>query len=383
MLHKDNRLLNAMRLIAALMVVAGHVRTSFFRDYATEPHNAVTALAYALTSLGNPAVMVFFALSGYWVGGSAFKSILRDDFAFGPYLLRRLVRLWIVLIPALFLTLAVDMAGMHGLPRADIYARPELYTAIPQHISHSAATMLGNMAFLQDLRITEYGYDMPLWSLSYEFWYYIAFPCLILLVVPGRTVRVRLAALAGLVLALGVGGKPLLMLAPSWLLGAVAGTFPAALDGWRARWGERVWAMVQVCGALALIGVMCVARSGKAGALGGIVLGVTCALVILSMARDAGGQSRLLDGLSRLSHCTYSLYTTHMALVVIMAAAIVPAFNERWVLMSPRGVLLPVMMAVLFGVGWTFAQVTERRTDDLRRWLTASWQRGRTASPPE
>ena len=377
----ENRLLNAMRLFAALAVVAGHIRTSFFRDYAMEQHNALKAVLYALTSLGNPAVMVFFALSGYWVGGSALRQIRQGRFDFWQYLFRRLVRLWIVLLPALVLTAVVDGAGMAIFPHADIYAHPDLYTALPLHIHHDPQTFLGNVLFLQDLRLSTYGYNKPLWSLSYEFWYYVAFPCGILLFYPRQRLVVRLAALGGLALAVGIGGESFVLAAPSWILGALAGGWPGALERWRARFGERLWGVAQVAMALLIVAVAAMARSNALGAtLGAGLVGAVTAIALLVMARDSGRPSRLLDAVSRLSHCTYSLYTTHMPLVVLTAAVVVTAFAGRWAILSPRLALLVAILAGAYGFAWLFARFTETRTDAVRRWL-AMWMGNLRARP--
>ena len=40
-------------------------------------------------------------------------------------------------------------------------------------------TLLGNLAFLQDFFARPYGSNGPLWSLSYEFWFYLVFPLLV------------------------------------------------------------------------------------------------------------------------------------------------------------------------------------------------------------
>jgi peptidoglycan/LPS O-acetylase OafA/YrhL len=77
----DNRVLNVFRSAAALAVVLGHVRLLFFEDYATADHDPVTAVLYALTSLGSEAVIVFFVMSGYWVGGSVIAGFRAGAFS--------------------------------------------------------------------------------------------------------------------------------------------------------------------------------------------------------------------------------------------------------------------------------------------------------------
>jgi peptidoglycan/LPS O-acetylase OafA/YrhL len=89
-----------LRGLAAFFVLFEHWRNLFFVDY---PHITAYrlpfAVFYALASAGHQSVIVFFVLSGYFIGGTVFRSVERNQWAWSSYLLRRLVRLWTVLIP--------------------------------------------------------------------------------------------------------------------------------------------------------------------------------------------------------------------------------------------------------------------------------------------
>ena len=114
--------LDAIRGAAALTVFLSHGRPLFLRSglssmlktgtHADAPQETSAADAQR-TTVGHEAVIVFFVLSGYFVGGSVIRSMKKGSYAWKPYLFQRLTRLWIVLIPALLLGLAVDLAGMH------------------------------------------------------------------------------------------------------------------------------------------------------------------------------------------------------------------------------------------------------------------------------
>lgn len=98
---------------AALLVLIGHVRAFQFRNYVElGAHSSVLTKAfYFLAGFGHQAVIVFFALSGFLVGGQALDGVLRGAFGWRRYLARRLTRLWVVIIPALALTLLFDLSG--------------------------------------------------------------------------------------------------------------------------------------------------------------------------------------------------------------------------------------------------------------------------------
>jgi len=38
--------------------------------------------------------------------------------------------------------------------------------------------LLGNLVFLQQISVPSFGSDLPVWTLSSKFWYYIIFPCM-------------------------------------------------------------------------------------------------------------------------------------------------------------------------------------------------------------
>src|SRR5437868_5279704 len=102
--NRGSTFLDLVRGLSALAVMAGHLRGLFFVPF--DQANAPTALigaVYFLTSLGHQAVVVFFVLSGYFIAGNVLRSLADQSWNWRGYLTRRLVRLSIVLIPALLL----------------------------------------------------------------------------------------------------------------------------------------------------------------------------------------------------------------------------------------------------------------------------------------
>jgi peptidoglycan/LPS O-acetylase OafA/YrhL len=136
------------------MIVAGHVRCSTFVQYGelaeTEKTLFIVA-AFALTRLGNEAVVVFFVLSGFLVGGRALERIVEGTFKPFDYAVDRFVRIMLPLIPALVLT-AIICKITGG--------------------NFNAACLIGNIFALQGVFFEPFGGNAPLWSLSYEVWFY-------------------------------------------------------------------------------------------------------------------------------------------------------------------------------------------------------------------
>ena len=105
--------LDMLRGLAAGLVLCGHLRAFTFANFGSlaDP-GLVTTAFYAVTSLGHQAVIVFFAMSGFLVGGKALVDMVEGRWSWPPYILRRMTRLLIVVVPALAATFLLDRVGM-------------------------------------------------------------------------------------------------------------------------------------------------------------------------------------------------------------------------------------------------------------------------------
>ena len=138
------------------------------------------------------------------VGGKALADMSADRWSWAHYLLRRLTRLLIVIVPALFATAVLDHLGIRWTGGAgydgafyDVYssgpntARPLIYSPI---------TLLGNIAFLQTIYVPVFGSNIPkCGSLANEFWYYIVFPLASSLFLATHSLMAKLIALTALI----------------------------------------------------------------------------------------------------------------------------------------------------------------------------------------
>jgi peptidoglycan/LPS O-acetylase OafA/YrhL len=175
--------LDIIRGLSALLVCVGHLRNVFFVDYSKLDHNPnlFEKIFYFITSLGHEAVLVFFLISGFLVGGSIIKNI--HKFSFKIYLINRLTRLWVVLLPALFLTYIIDTQVL--FENKDLFSGKyfDLINSGPKLNNYdlSVFTFLGNLFFLQTIFFNTYGTIDPIWSLANEFWYYVIFPLFLIM----------------------------------------------------------------------------------------------------------------------------------------------------------------------------------------------------------
>lgn len=216
--------LDALRGAAALAVCGGHLRHFLFVEWAdVQAPTLATKLFYALTALGHAAVMIFFVLSGYLVGGSVWQQISVGRWSWKKYAVRRLARLWVVLGPALLLTAGWDTLGK-ALGGTGGYAG-EFFSAHSSGPSpglpanHTWTAALGNFFFLQTIATDVFGSNGPLWSLANEFWYYVLFPLAVWAVKGAGFRAVSLGLLAALLWFLP---GALVQAGAIWLLGVAA-----------------------------------------------------------------------------------------------------------------------------------------------------------------
>ena len=224
--------LNAIRGAAALIVLLGHTRSLFFSSFTAMTGPTTQATNYIArgnrTTVGEEAVIIFFVLSGYLVGGSVIRSVKNGTWSWKSYLFKRITRLWVVLIPALMFGISLDILGMHlfGSPTS-IYAAPSS-TLVPHDLAArlSWKVIVANATFLQGILSPTAGTNNSLWSLAYEWWYYLQFPMLVLVFSKSTKPSLRLFYLACLLGSTVFVGREIVALFPTWLLGAAIAALP-------------------------------------------------------------------------------------------------------------------------------------------------------------
>ena len=171
-----SNILNLIRWIATFVVVFSHLRTFLFVNYVdVEHHNIFTKIFYFVTEYGHQAVIVFFVLSGYLVGGSVvkrYKEQTIDINYFKIYLIKRFSRIYIVLIPSLIVGYILDSLGYINFP--DLYTNAYHINAMNYNAHNylSIDILFGNLLNLQTILVPIFGTNGPLWSLANEWIYY-------------------------------------------------------------------------------------------------------------------------------------------------------------------------------------------------------------------
>ena len=319
--------LDMVRGVAAIAVMIGHVRGLFFQDYASLVAPGLgTKFAYAVTGLGHEAVIVFFVLSGFFIGASVLKSVAEKRWSWRSYLTHRFVRLWIVLLPALALGATFDWAGMNSRQAGATYFSPVRYLSSVSFASRfTLRNFSGNLFFLQGVFADPFGSNGPLWSLSYEFWYYMIFPALVLLLVPGVSISVRTALFIAAAAMLWLVGPTISICFLIWLAGvavfAISRRLPV-LNG-----GRRI--ALQFAGWLALLDGLVWIRLGviRAGLAADFLLAASFSAWMLAISIPGGSEPNALTRAvaKTLSGFSYTLYLIHFPLLAFLRTRFDPA----------------------------------------------------------
>ncbi len=365
--------LDALRGFAAFSVLLNHWRDAFFVDYRALPHHSfILTMAYLLAGLGRQWVIVFFVMSGYLVGGSVIKAVHSERWTWPGYLLSRLTRLYIVLLPALLLGGAMDWIGMHLPGTAVIYSGHSGMHALTANV-HSTLTLpvlLGNAFFLQTTAfLAKVGHAAPpfgsngsLWSLSNEFWYYMAFPPLVFLLARGRSWRMRMIY-AFCLLAWGwFVGRDIVLLGIPWLTGVLIPFLPPIPS--RRRW-VRISAIAL---ALAFLGGGLVLDKLLNSFSGDLVLGCTVALLIwvtmhCAISPVPPAYARIAQ---RAARSSYTLYLVHLPLLILLKASLhLPRAVPGW----HNCLLCMGLLVVILLYAQLVYQIFEKHTDQVREWL--------------
>ena len=361
-------IMDAMRAVAALAVLVAHVRHAVIVDADARLSAAWTAL-YVFTSLGGQAVMVFFVLSGFWITKSVISKHTHPEFFF-IYFVERLTRLWIVLVPAVVLGVLLDYVGRYALdlPLYLGHYDSQLFSKDVAS-SLSLTTIIGNIFFLQTLFVDTVGTNDSLWSLTNEFWYYVWFPILFV-VVSGRKFSWPAAAAAFAALASMFLFHKLLVGFVCWLLGAAA-CFASrnVSEAWRAKIAAlHLTAIAGGVFAVALIVTRAPSIQGHHDLVGLTVSGAFAALLFCLVASRATAPG-WLRRLSRFgAGSSYSLYAFHLPFVAFLTA-VLAAPSHRLAPSAKAAAIFAAMVAVTTVYAFGMSLLTERHTKALRDYV--------------
>ncbi len=354
----DRPLLDSIRWLSAAAVALGH-GAGLVVARAPHARGVFDPLSF-LVDLRGPAVLLFFVISGYLVGGGVL--VRGAAFRWRRYAVTRFARIYIVLVPAVLLIAALDWSAHLIDPASPVYGGHWQSDVAGNHAAITRYLPLNWLVTLLSIEswvAPPIGTGDPLWSLGYEWVYYFTFP-LLALPFARRSLWWPLAPVAAIALAMTLaGGKFQAMYMGIWVAGAYARVLTEH---------ARVPRWVQFGGvALAIAGLL----------LGHLVHQQLSTLfglgAAIALARFGAGERAIFPRLDRrLADRSYSLYVTHFS---VMMWLVFFANRAGWV--GPAGLPLGATSLALVAalgvaaalVAWAFGRAFEDRTAALRDWL--------------
>ena len=178
--------LETLRGLAAIYVLFHHARSflwlGYSNGYLKHPDlfnlpDKLLVYFFSLFIYGHQAVIFFFVLSGFAIHFKYADRLSKGDTSFNylDYIKRRIKRIYPPFMFALLLTFVLDMVGRN------------IYTLTidnsPLQVvknNFNFETLLLNVFFLINNDLNLWGSNAALWSLKYEWWFYMIYPLMFL-----------------------------------------------------------------------------------------------------------------------------------------------------------------------------------------------------------
>jgi peptidoglycan/LPS O-acetylase OafA/YrhL len=277
-----------------------------------------------------------------------------------------LTRLYVVLIPALLLTKLLDTLGLRLAREGSVYfTTKEIGLVVTLGLTQRLGIpdMLGNLLFLQDIRVPEFGTDVALWSLANEFWYYIIFPLGLIAFLDRKSSKVkRICFVIMAVALLAFVGPRIQLLFPTWILGAFLVLLPYRLSPAAARWGTLLATM-----ALVMTMVLVRALSFMPLVADYLLAIVSCVAVFCIVQHRSPAKNSLYRRVAAFfSNISYSLYLFHLPLSIFLCGFINDPWRRWRFTLASIGCYLAVDAVVMLAV-YVLWRLFEANTDWFRR----------------
>jgi len=378
--------LDFSRWLAAFVVFFGHLRNPLFIGYPDLPtaeQTLAVKIWYFISGLGSSSVIVFFVLSGFLVGGIGARKLDQGTFDPKNYAIDRIFRLFIVYIPALFLTFVLDYVGNRflggtGLWNASSALMGKNFGNLNENLTWPI--FLKNLMMLQEFYGPYFGSNKPLWTLSYEFWFYVSFGLFAMFVLESRTKRIVFVAL--IVCIMIALGPHFIALSGIWLMGVGVSRY-------------RGTKLVKPMLSTAVFVVTCLTmrfgnlESGRSF-LDFILIfcnAFAFAWVMISLRNlPLTVFAKFSEVNKTMAGFSYTLYLTHFPLMLFYIAFAASVLNldqlKQGFLPSSTIGLTLYCTALLFvyGAAFLIARLTEAHTDQLRAYFKSTAKRVRLAS---
>lgn len=334
--ESKSTLLHAIRWIAALIVLLGHAQM-----YARDKTGSGAFVWEYIGDHAHAGVVVFFVLSGFVIAWSVDKSA---DLTWKKYYVDRISRIYSVLPIAIVFTIILDSIGGE---LSTSYDNPSL---IPQdnYWTRFFVNLFSIQGF-QGYRV-QFGSNPALWSIGYEFFYYILFGLIFFWKeIFHSKIKLAIVVVLGLFILAGIKITLYFLI---WLLGFVAYKLQKKFS---LAFGY-FWLFLSV---VFLVNHFVVYQAhGNIEYLRDFSLGLAVAALFVPATPSVGS----IKAHKFMADFSYSLYAFHMPIL----------FFAYYATLEKTDSVKPFSMAVVAAsivLAWFLSIVTERKRFTLRDWL--------------
>jgi peptidoglycan/LPS O-acetylase OafA/YrhL len=331
--------IDVLRGVAAVLVVLLHAREIFWVGIETYWHShhislsLASILGYGSFPMvwGSIGVPIFFVLSGYCIhrGYAVKEGTTQGTSKISPaFFVRRFVRIYPVLLAALFLTLILDSLTLQFTPD-NVKVR-----------SLSLSTFLINLFAFQGIAGTTYGSNGALWTLSLEIQFYLCYPLLFkFLRFAGRN-KTFLAVAAITLASHFITQKFDIVIFSSYWLSWYIGAYIADLDV-NDKLGSQKVITLSLSIVLLLTGCLLFFKYSFLSFQSWSFSFASALTLILRMNAWRGTVARIFQEIGKFS---YSLYIIHLPFLVFLMAIIFDGVRRNNITWA----LLATCMAIIF-----------------------------------
>lgn len=351
--------LDFLRFSAALLVVFGHSRLhAFGKTRSSELGVDLLGASIALlTSFAHAAVIVFFVVSGFLVGGKLINSHRIDKQYLKNYFIDRASRIYTVSIPAIFFSffLAIFLTQIYG----------QSYTLTKSVCNPSPFDLVATTFFLHAGFWKGHACNGPFWSLDYEVFYYVWFAALSAALLSVSRKMQLIALLSFLAIgAYGLGEPSLRMVGYSslWALGGLVAA-------------SHITSFIRAAYLVVLLTLLtyCVSVNVKEVWQDAFIGVVTCASLMIAKKIDRRGfvvPSNIAAILAGGAAISYSMYLFHAPTINAIRTISEMGFGVNLAASEVNGSSLLVFAilssaAIVSGVGGWY--LFERHTNLIRK----------------
>jgi peptidoglycan/LPS O-acetylase OafA/YrhL len=323
---KSLAFLDGLRGLAALYVATGHARWLLWEggeNYRQSAHaysffDKFLAIGMSFFKYGHEMVLFFFVLSGFVIHlkySVRLSKGVHEPFEFGSYFFKRFRRIMPPYLFAFILTFICDRIAAYY--QFSIFTHSTPIALVNKNIvfEHSWSALIGNLFFLQDAYVPVFGSNGSIWSLKYEWYFYMLYPILlffnkkkVVLTIVGLT-AVFFLYLSGFATGFILFDQVVACLLSWWIGGFVADIYTGRVQISR----YFIYPLILIIGCIPLIhsaGIPALLKDQV------VALGFMGLLLLLLDYRDSRG-AEALGKLKWLGDCSYTLYLIHAPLLIV------------------------------------------------------------------